>query len=303
MTVSSSIAKHTYSGNGATTEWPYTFAITDASDIKVLITDTTGAITEITTGFTINTETNTATLDAILPVGWKITLLRELPLTQDLDLVNQGPFLAETIEDSFDKLTMIAQQLKEQVDRSVKVEISSDTDPADLIAELRQAAVTSTANAALASEMANQAGGHAITATGKAGEAAGSAATASEKADDAADSAADAAISASVALNAAASVGSDSIIVTPVVGVKTIVASAAAALFAGSARLTNRSKLTVRNDDPAIRIRVGPASVTQQNGMPIEPGGFAEFLITRTATVDIYAISEGAAVSVEVWES
>lgn len=109
-------------------------------------------------------------------------------------------------------------------------------------------------------------------------------------------------LSASIAKNSVAGIGSDSITSNPVTGLKTITATAAS-LFAGSLRLANRSKVTVRNDDPAIRIRVGPSGVTQQSGFPVEPGGFAEFLINRAQAVEIFAISEGASVVAEVWES
>lgn len=129
-----------------------------------------------------------------------------------------------------------------------------------------------------------------------------SAASASESSVSAASAAESATLSASIAQSSVSGFGSDSIVSAPVAGTKTVTATAAS-MFAGASRLSGRSKLTLRNDDPAIRIRVGPSGVSQQNGMPIEPGGFAEFLINRAAAVEIYAISEGAAVSVEVWES
>lgn len=89
---------------------------------------------------------------------------------------------------------------------------------------------------------------------------------------------------------------------TPVTGAKTVTA-VAAAIFAGASVLANRKQLSIRNDDPAIRIRVGPSGVTQQSGFPVEPGACTEFVFDAAAAKAIYAISEGAAVQVEVWEA
>jgi len=44
--------------------------------------------------------------------GWKISISRELPMTQETDLRNQGKFFAEVHEDAFDKLTMLMQQVR-----------------------------------------------------------------------------------------------------------------------------------------------------------------------------------------------
>lgn len=87
----------------------------------------------------------------------------------------------------------------------------------------------------------------------------------------------------------------------PVVGDKTITAIPAA-VFAGASVMAGRQVLIVRNDDPVLRIRVGPASVTQQSGTPVEPGASAEFPFDQAASVPVYAVSEGAAVIVRIWE-
>ena len=87
----------------------------------------------------------------------------------------------------------------------------------------------------------------------------------------------------------------------PLVGEKTVTA-VAAQLFAGASAMSGRQVLIVRNNDPAIRIRVGPSGVTQQSGTPVEPGASAEFPFDQAASVPVFAISEGAAVAVNIWE-
>jgi len=94
----------------------------------------------------------------------------------------------------------------------------------------------------------------------------------------------------------------DTITATPVTGVKTVTATAAE-IFAGASALSGRKKLLIRNDDQAVRMRVGASSVTQQSGFPVEPGAVVEFSFDAATAKVIYAISEGAAITVEVWES
>ncbi|MCX7781777.1 MAG: hypothetical protein N2491_12885, partial [Negativicutes bacterium] len=106
LTVASNINKHIYLGNGATTEWPYSFPIIDKSHIKIYLTDTHGNITELINNYYVNTDTNVIIYPGWepgteppeelrppkLPAGWKLTILRKVPIVQEIDLQNQGPF-------------------------------------------------------------------------------------------------------------------------------------------------------------------------------------------------------------------
>ena len=87
----------------------------------------------------------------------------------------------------------------------------------------------------------------------------------------------------------------------PTTGTKTVTATASE-IFAGSSVKTSRRKLIIRNEDPALRMRVGPSSVNQQNGYPIEPGATLEIQFDPATAVAIYAISEGAALNAAVME-
>ena len=87
----------------------------------------------------------------------------------------------------------------------------------------------------------------------------------------------------------------------PVVGVKTITATAAE-IFAGASVKASRRMMRIRNEDPALRLRIGPSTVTQQNGYVIEPGGTIEIQFDPATAVAIYGISEGAALSAGVLE-
>jgi hypothetical protein len=56
----------------------------------------------------------------------RIIMKREVPLTQGVDLGNQGGYDPETLEQALDKLTMAAQQQQEEIDRSIVFTLSSD---------------------------------------------------------------------------------------------------------------------------------------------------------------------------------
>ncbi len=122
MTVQNTTVKDIYVGNGATTKFPITFQMTDHPEyIKVYITGDDSVAVE-TENFSVDLGAKTVTYPADgdpLPDGHKITIYRELPLYQLMNLVNQGPFFAENIELSFDDLTFICQQLNEKLNRTL----------------------------------------------------------------------------------------------------------------------------------------------------------------------------------------
>lgn len=116
MTVSTEVDHNDYIGNGVTTSFPYTFRIFKKSDLVVQVVDLNENITELIldTDYTVTgaggyTGGNVI-LSTALANGYQISITRELPLTQETDLRNQGKFFAEVHEDAFDKLTMLIQQ-------------------------------------------------------------------------------------------------------------------------------------------------------------------------------------------------
>lgn len=116
MTVSTEVDHNDYTGNGVTTAFPYTFRVFKKSDLVVTVLDLSQNITTLIldTDYTVSgaggyTGGN-VTLSSPLTSGWKISISRVLPVTQETDLRNQGKFFAEVHEDVFDRLTMLLQQ-------------------------------------------------------------------------------------------------------------------------------------------------------------------------------------------------
>lgn len=118
MTVSTEVDHNDYIGNGVTTTFPYTFRIFSKSDLVVTVVDLDENLTELTpdTDYTVTGAGGYTGGNVILTVplatGWKISISRDLPLTQETDLRNQGKFFAEVHELAFDKLTMLVQQIR-----------------------------------------------------------------------------------------------------------------------------------------------------------------------------------------------
>ena len=129
MTISTTTIKNSYSGDGSTTAFNYTFKITDQDDIDVIIRSASGTETTktITTHYTVSGVGNagggtiTFTSGNIPTATETVLLRRSTPLTQGVDLIENDPLPADTLEDALDKLTSINQELQEQADRSLKI--------------------------------------------------------------------------------------------------------------------------------------------------------------------------------------
>jgi len=128
MTISTTIIKSSYSGNGSTTAFTYNFKITDQDDIEVIIRSANGTETvkTLTTHYTVsgvggNSGTVTFTAGNIPVTGETVLLRRSTPQTQAMDLIDNDPMSADTIEDAHDKVVAITQELQEQIDRSIKL--------------------------------------------------------------------------------------------------------------------------------------------------------------------------------------
>jgi hypothetical protein len=128
MTISTTTIKDSYNGNGSTSAFTYTFKIADDDDIQVIIRAANGTETvkTKTTHYTVsgvgnNSGTVTFTAGNIPISGQTIILRRSTPQTQELDLIENDPLPANSIETAYDKLTQISQELQEQINRSIKL--------------------------------------------------------------------------------------------------------------------------------------------------------------------------------------
>jgi len=130
MTVSTTIIKNFHNGNGSATNFAYQFRILQDTDLLVIIrTNSTGAETTktLSTHYTVagagdaSGGSITFTAGNIPASGETVVIRRNVPQTQAIDYIANDPFPAETHEEGLDRATMVAQQVAEESDRSIKL--------------------------------------------------------------------------------------------------------------------------------------------------------------------------------------
>ena len=127
MSISSATSRNDYTGNGATSVYSYNFRIFAQTDLLVtkrLISTGVETVLALTTDYTVSGVGDAAGGSVTLVAGalastYELTIRRVRPLTQTTDIRNQGSFLPETHEDAFDHQVMLAQQLEDEISRSL----------------------------------------------------------------------------------------------------------------------------------------------------------------------------------------
>ncbi|WP_300710595.1 tail fiber protein [uncultured Desulfovibrio sp.] len=168
MTMPSSVSRARFEGNGTATEFPFAFKVWDVSQLTVTLTDPDGKSSPAT-GWTAQLAEDGGTVAYLhegqpLPVGWLLAITRNMPFTQEIDLVSATRFDPAVMEDGLDMATAERQQLREQLSRSVILPATSDQSPQELADRLLEAEKTAVSaaqkagmDAAAASEQADRA--------------------------------------------------------------------------------------------------------------------------------------------------
>lgn len=139
--INTSESRIIFNGNGTATEFPYSFAIINDTDVKVMTVDPDGVETVLDSDYYVDVtaskviypgyppgeEPAESERPPVLPTGWQLVVYRDIPITQEANLGNVWPF--NVIEDALDKITMILQNIYDGFKRSFKV---SQSAPADI---------------------------------------------------------------------------------------------------------------------------------------------------------------------------
>lgn len=132
MTVSTQTMRVEYALNGVTTAFAVPFPFPAAADLRVTRTDANGADTVLTLNvdYTVagggpGASDGTVTYPDAGAVGERLTIRRETARTQETDYVDNDPFSASSHEAALDKLTMMAQEVADLLNRAIMV---PDTD-------------------------------------------------------------------------------------------------------------------------------------------------------------------------------
>jgi hypothetical protein len=121
-----------YTGNGATTEWNFTFQLADADDVKLLVRAiATGEEIEIDSAdFEVVAESDLVGGVVTYPLAGdaveathEVVVYVETPRTQEVEITNQTAFYPSVVRSMVDKLTMLVQELYGQLGRAVQTPI------------------------------------------------------------------------------------------------------------------------------------------------------------------------------------
>ena len=145
--------------------YPFYFKIFEKTDVYVVVTDDTGVETtiEADTDYRVvmneNQDSDAGGYVTLLKdyTGSKITIGSQVPYDQGVNITNKGGFYPSTLNKAYDKLTILCQQLLEQVSRCIKVNISSGVSADEYKDELEGLVNQSVSSAASAAASAQQA--------------------------------------------------------------------------------------------------------------------------------------------------
>ena len=135
MTIASTSLVDIYDGDDSTREWAITFPVTGLTTADIEIYVSSGGVSAlVSTGYDIDLTTKIVTYPTVVsgldvltsdPLQ-KAVLRRTLDLKQEqIDVADEGAIPLTSIETGFDRITMMCQQIQEQVTRSVKLPITS----------------------------------------------------------------------------------------------------------------------------------------------------------------------------------
>ncbi len=140
MTISSTTrTAGPFTGNGATSVFPFAFKVFQASDLyvaSVLIATGVQSILALGPDYTVALNANqdsfpggTVTLTAgALAVGYRLIVSSAIQNLQPTEYLNQGGFYPEVLTASLDRLTILVQQLQEYLGLALRFPI---TDPVE----------------------------------------------------------------------------------------------------------------------------------------------------------------------------
>ena len=126
MPVSEQTPVNSYTGNGVTTVFPYTFKLLAQADIEVTVD---GVVKTLTTDYTVSgvgvDGGGNVTFVTAPANGTTVVLHRAMAYKRDIDYQENGDLPAATLDEDVDRVVMMTQQLGEQNDRSIHMTVGT----------------------------------------------------------------------------------------------------------------------------------------------------------------------------------
>lgn len=122
-----------YIASASQTEFPYPFPIFQDAD---LVVEVNGGDQVLDTDYTVDGEGEdtggNVTFTTGLTAGDIVTIYRETVIERDSDFQLNGPMFSTSVNDEFDKLIVISQELRAAVRRCLRIPNSAEVDDADI---------------------------------------------------------------------------------------------------------------------------------------------------------------------------
>lgn len=139
MTISTSNRRAgPYLGDGNQREFPFTFRVFKAEDVRVFIADTQGKERTLAYGSDYRVALHPGqkrrpggqiTLTTALGTGEKLAISSQTAIVQEKDFTNQGGFYPVLLNDGLDLLTVICQELRAQLARAMLAPVNATVTP------------------------------------------------------------------------------------------------------------------------------------------------------------------------------
>ena len=138
-----------YIGTGSETIFPFAFKLLKPTDLEVRVAlsgqvETTleeSAYTVVLNESQDNNPGGTVTLKAPLAKDAALVIISDTPYLQPTTYTNRGGFYPEQLNTNLDRLTILTQQLKEHLSRTLTFPVTSDTDAEQLVSDLLSAGI------------------------------------------------------------------------------------------------------------------------------------------------------------------
>lgn len=152
-------------GNGILKEFPFSFKAIRETDVVVKTSSGTSVTDEEVTlrygadyTVTLNSNQDERAGGSVVFVdapakGVRVAITSDTAIDQQLVLTNHDGFFPESLNDAYDKLTIICQELKETLSRCLIVPITSEKTPQQVLSEVLEIAATANAYAQQAKEI------------------------------------------------------------------------------------------------------------------------------------------------------
>lgn len=131
--------------DGTTVNYPFDFKIFAPNELKILVSYDDGLTEEELNSslYTVTLNSNqdeqsggVVTLSQPVSEGAYLSVVSDVKYLQSAVFTNRGGFFPEVLNQSLDRLTILAQQLKEQGDRAIRVPSTSNKTPEQLVSEI-----------------------------------------------------------------------------------------------------------------------------------------------------------------------